>query len=191
MSFSERGFIHMKRIFIISIAIVTIMTILVVCIENMVQVCEVIYTSNIEKEYENIASENGEFDCLLIRSQAVTEGTEYYVEQSTNPALIELSKDIVLYNWINPSFLKLNNGFTMSGQVKYVVIIPQTNIIEKENKYNEEVARVKPERVIMLTQSTEISNYSNNGFFYVKDLSLMGHIRFYAGFFWPTLRESA
>lgn len=180
----------MKKIFIIIISVVIIMTICIIYSENMIRVCEVVHTSDIEKEYENIVSENSDSDCLLIRNQVVTEGTEYYVEQSTNPILIESSRDIILYDWINPSFLSLNDGFTMSEQVEYAVIIPKDNKFEKENIYNEEVARVKPKRIVMLTQSDEIFNCSRNGSFYVKDLSFAGHISFYMGIFMPSIRES-
>lgn len=180
----------MKKVLITIISFVVIITICIIYIENTIQVCEVVHTSDIEKEYENIVSENSESDCLLIRNQVVTEGTEYCVEQSTNPTLIESSRDIILYDWINPSSLSLNNGFTMSAQVEYVVILPKDNKFEKENKYNEEIARVKPQKIVMLTRSDKIFNDSSNGSFYLKDLSLAGHIRFYVGIFMPSLRES-
>lgn len=81
------------------------------------------------------------------------------MEQSTNPMLIESGRNIILYDWINPSFLRLKNSFSMSGQVKYVVMISKNDVIEKENKYDEKVVRVKPKRVIMLTQSAEIYSH--------------------------------
>ena len=88
----------MKKKLLVIISIVTIIAIFIICVESIARVCEVIYTDDIEREYENIVSRNDDMDCILIRSQVVTEGTEYYVEQSTNPILIESGRNIILYD---------------------------------------------------------------------------------------------
>ena len=178
----------MKKLVIVFILIAIVAA--VACVENMVKVCDVAYTNDLEKEYANIASSNYNSDCLLIRRQAVTEGTEYYIQNSTDVQKIEPDRDIILYDWINPAFLKVNDDFALLQQAEYVVLVSRNDIVKKQNKYNEDIVRVKPEKIIMLTKSDEIYNHSKGGVFYVNDLSLTGHIRFYLGLVLPAFRES-
>lgn len=187
------GGCHMKKnIKKIIISLFIILSIFIICVENMVVVCEVIYTNDMKNEYEKFVTENGDLNYFLMRSQVVTEGTEYHVEDSTDIEQIDFnSKDVILYNWINPAFLRINNDFSLSGQVKYAVILSKDAIIEIKRKYNEDITCVRPKKVIMLTQNQKIFDSANDGRFYVRDLSVIGHIRFYFGVFLPFLRRSA
>lgn len=178
----------MKKLVIVFILIAMVAA--VACVENMVKVCDVAYTNDLEKEYNNIVSSNYDSDCLLIRRQAVTDGTEYYIQNSTDVQKIEPDRDIILYDWINPAFLKVNDDFALLQQAEYAVLVSRNDTVKKENKYNEDIVRVKPEKIIMLTKSDEIYDNSKGGVFYVKDLSLTGHIRFYLGLILPAFRES-
>lgn len=178
----------MKKLVVVFILIAMVAA--VACVENMVKVCDVAYTNDLEKEYNNIVSSNYNSDCLLIRRQAVTEGTEYYIQNSTDVQKIEPDRDIILYDWINPAFLKVNDDFALLQQAEYAVLVSRNDTIKKGNKYNEDIVRVKPEKIIMLTKSDEIYDNSKGGVFYVKDLSLTGHIRFYLGLVLPAFRES-
>lgn len=178
----------MKKIFA---GILVVMIIFVICIEHMVKVCGVIYTDNIEEEYKHMIDENNDCDYILVSNQAVTEGTDFCIEECTNEEInISENKDIILENWINPNLLKINDNFILSGNARYVIEIKKDDNIKKINKYNEEVTVVKPRKVTILTNSSIIYSSAANENFYVKDLSLAGHISFYLGKLFPNLRRS-
>lgn len=173
------------------VCILVIMIIFVICIEHMVKIYRVVYTDNIEEEYEHMIDKNNGFDYILVSNQAVTEGTDFCIEECTNKEInISENKDIILENWINPNLLKINDNFILSGNAKYIIEIKKDDNIKKINKYNEEVMVVKPRKVTILTNSSIVYNAAVNENFYVKDLSLRGHISFYLGKLFPDLRRS-
>lgn len=179
----------MKKNIIITVIILAVV-LTTVYIENSVKVCDFVHSSNPEDTYKEIVSQYIDFDVSLLAEQVTTGGTEYKVLQSTNNRLLKQG-DIVVKDWINPSFLSENNDFVMQSVAKYVIVSEKNKVYtSKSIEDNVTVCAIKAENTIMILPDNYIVNHTNSNEFKVKDLSLYGHIRFYLSVFIPVFRRS-
>ena len=164
--------------------ILIVLIILVFLLEFCVPVCHVMYSDSVEYIFEEIDKKYIFSDVSLINMQAVTMGTTYNVSKSTN----EEKGDIVLINWIDPRDLTANDHVYFRPDVQILVTSYKKIYPIKFSYEDTELSFLFPKKVILVTNSASFYADSHNGKFYLRDLSVIGHIRFYVGILCPVLR---
>lgn len=158
-------------------AILIGLVVLICLIEFCVPVCDVVYSDSVEEAYKKIDEKYMFSDISLIKMQAVTNGTTYTILQSTG----ENKGDVVLVNWIDPIDLKVNDSFYFPTDVQIAIVSNKQILPLKFNFKDIEASLLLPKKTILITESKSFYDKSHGGKFYIRDLSFIGHIRFYLG----------
>lgn len=160
--------------------------ILVFLLEFCVPVCHVMYSDSIEDTFEEIDEKYIFSDVSLINMQAVTMGTTYNISKSTN----RKKGDVILINWIDPRDLIANDHVYFRPDVQISVTSNKAIHPITFSHKDIELSFLFPKKVILITNSDSFYAASHDGTFYLRDLSVIGHIRFYIGMLYPIFRCS-